>query len=421
MKPSETIDIARWIVDSGLVGAAQFKLLEGVCERMVTAGVPLMRAYIAQPTLHPVIAAHGYEWRRDAEGATQEAFDRPAADVPSKTWQRSPFFHMHSTETHSLRLRLDTSNEPLEFPMLDELKEMGATDYLAKATAFREEAAPGAPIAGMMSSWTSDRPGGFDDDDVAAIEILLPVLALAIKAETTAGIAHSVVETYLGRDAGHRVLSGEIGRGSVETIRAVLWLCDLQGFTKIADSTPRDELIPMLNDYFEAMVDTVHEHGGQVLKFMGDGLLAILNLDGGEDDQVCAGALDAAEEALARVDEVNQRRADEGLPVTEFSLALHLGEVLYGNVGSRDRLDFTVVGPAVNEVSRIEAMCRSLDQNLIISSTFAHAAMGCSERLISLGRYALRGVRRPQELYTLLSREDAEEADILEAGSLAAS
>jgi adenylate cyclase len=272
-----------------------------------------------------------------------------------------------------------------------------------------------------MSSWTSDRPGGFDDDDVAAIEILLPVLALAIKAETTAGIAHSVVETYLGRDAGHRVLSGEIGRGSVETIRAVLWLCDLQGFTKIADSTPRDELIPMLNDYFEAMVDTVHEHGGQVLKFMGDGLLAILNLDDGEDDQVCAGALDAAEEALARVDEVNQRRADEGLPVTEFSLALHLGEVLYGNVGSRDRLDFTVVGPAVNEVSRIEAMCRSLDQNLIISSTFAHAAMGCSERLISLGRYALRGVRRPQELYTLLSREDAEEADILEAGSLAAS
>ena len=418
MKASDIIDIARWIVERGLLGEAQYKLLKGVCERMLAAGVPLQRGYIAQPTLHPVIAAHGYQWRRDKEGDTEQTYAR-TGDVESKTWRRSPFYHLHDTGQTRLRVRLDVSNQPLEFPMLDELKEQGATDYLALTTRFREEDKAG-PIQGMMSSWTSDRPGGFDDDDIAAIDMLLPVLGLAIKSETIAGIAHSVVETYLGRDAGHRVLSGEIGRGSVETIRAVLWLCDLRGFTKIADSTPRDELIPMLNDYFEAMVDTIHEYGGQVLKFMGDGLLAIFRLDDDGEGDVCACALDAAEIALGRVDEVNRRRAEEGLPVTEFSLALHMGEVLYGNVGSRDRLDFTVVGPAVNEVSRIEAMSRSLDQNLIASSAFATGAQACSDRLVSLGRYALRGVRRPQELYTLLSREDAEE-DLREGDPIAAS
>ncbi len=418
MKASDTIDIARWIVERGLLGGAPYKLLEGVCERMVAAGVPLLRGYIAQPTIHPVIAAHIFEWRRDEEGATEQTYDR-MGDVESETWRRSPFYHLHSTGSARLRVRLDVSNQPLQFPMLDELKEQGATDYLALGTRFRENESA-APIQGMMSSWSSDRPGGFDEGDIAAIEMLLPVLALAIKAETIAGIANSVVETYLGRDAGHRVLSGEIGRGSVETIRAVLWLCDLRDFTKIADTSPRDQLIPMLNDYFEAMVDTIHEYGGQVLKFMGDGLLAIFRLDDDGEGDVCACALDAAEIALGRVDQVNLRRAEAGLPVTEFSLALHMGEVLYGNVGSRDRLDFTVVGPAVNEVSRIEALSRSLDQNLIASSAFAAGAQACSDRLVSLGRYALRGVRRPQELYTLFPREDAEE-DPRQADPVAAS
>ena len=406
MKTGDVIEIARRIVDEGLAGAPRHQLLGDLSARMVNAGVPLQRAYVVQPTLHPVIAAHGFEWLRREDKATQQDFAR-RGDVPSDMWLRSPFHHMRSTEKRTLRRRLEDSNQPSEFPMLDELREQGATDYFAVATSFGEAGVIG-PIKGILSSWTSDRPGGFGDDDIEAIEFLLPVLALAIKAATTATIATNVAETYLGRDAGQRVLSGEIQRGSVETIRAVLWYCDLQGFTKIADSSPRDQIIPLLNDYFEVMVKALEGQGGQVLKFMGDGLMAIFRLDEDDDERVCNVALDAAEQALAGVAELSAARAKAGLPTTSFSLALHLGDVMYGNVGSLDRLDFTVVGPAVNEVSRIEAMCGSLDQALIISAAFAAAAGRTTDRLASLGRYALRGVRRPQELYTLVGVDDAE-------------
>ena len=162
----------------------------------------------------------------------------------------------------------------------------------------------------------------------------------------------------------------------------------------------------MLDDYFECMVTAVHEHGGQVLKFMGDGLLAIFKGDSVAES--CDAALDAGDWVLRHMRRVTAKRVDENLPVTGFRVALHLGDVMYGNIGARDRLDFTVVGPAVNEVSRIEAMCRSLEQTLAISEAFAEAAGQSRDRLVSLGRYALRGVRRPQELFTLFTEEEDE-------------
>jgi adenylate cyclase len=186
----------------------------------------------------------------------------------------------------------------------------------------------------------------------------------------------------------------------------VLWYSDLRGFTKIAESLPSEELIQFLNEYFECLVDPVHERGGQVLKFMGDSVLAIFPVDSGPD--VCRTALDASDDALERVKALNVRRKADGLTTTEIYVAMHLGDVNYGNIGSRDRLDFTVVGPAVNEVTRIEDMCRTLEQTVVISSAFAEAAGGCTDRLVSLGRYALRGVRQPQELFTLV-RQDAYE------------
>ena len=195
------------------------------------------------------------------------------------------------------------------------------------------------------------------------------------------------------------MLSGEIDRGTGSTIHAALWYCDLQGFTRLAETTPRDQLLGMLDDYFECMVTTVHDFGGHVLKFMGDGLLAIFNLD--DDAESCRAALDAAERVIERLAELTAQRSAAGLPATGFYIALHFGDVMYGNIGARRRLDFTVVGPAVNEISRIEAMCRALEQSLVISSAFAETARESADRLVSLGRYALRGVRRPQELFTL--------------------
>jgi adenylate cyclase len=207
----------------------------------------------------------------------------------------------------------------------------------------------------------------------------------------------TLMATYLGRDAGKRVLGGRIMRGIAEQIDAVIWFSDLRGFTRITDTAP-EQVIPLLNDYSDVIVSAIHEHGGDVLKLIGDGTLAIFTAE--DRMHACSAALSAAIAARRGVAELKKRRAAGGMPVTEMYLGLHVGEVFYGNVGSRERLDFTVIGPAVNEASRITAMCRSLDQPVLVSASFAHVGdMKC--RLVSVGRYALRGVSHPQELFTL--------------------
>ncbi len=296
-----------------------------------------------------------------------------------------------------MRYRLDHA-DLAELPLLEEFRTKGGTDYLALQYRFGGAHVVG-PVDRILTSWVSDAPAGFSENDIAAIEEIAPVLALAAKDAATHRIAETVLETYLGHDASKRVLDGNVQRGQGDSIRAALWSCDLQGFTKLADKLPRDDLMALLDDYFDAMVTTLHEAGGQVLKFMGDGLLAIFSL--GSDADSCAASLSAAEQALRHVDALSSRRQSLGLPISRFYIAIHLGEVMFGNIGAQNRLDFTVVGPAVNEVARIEAMCRSLDQSLVISQAFAEATPGREGRLVSLGRYALRGVTRPQELFTL--------------------
>jgi adenylate cyclase len=218
-------------------------------------------------------------------------------------------------------------------------------------------------------------------------------------------MTYALMETYLGRNAGHRVLRGGIVRGAAEEIRAVLWLSDLHGFTKIADEVDPDQVVPLLNDYAEAQVAAVERYGGEVLKFMGDGLLAIFPIDGGtgpgDAEQACAAALDAAEDTFATIGTLNRERQAQGAVTTTLYLGLHVGQVYYGNIGSPERLDFTVVGPAVNEASRIADMAKAVDKDAVVSSAFVDAAPGSYDRLVSLGRHALRGVRRPQELFTL--------------------
>jgi adenylate cyclase len=252
---------------------------------------------------------------------------------------------------------------------------------------------------GLLCSFQTDRPGGFIDAELDLLRRLAAPLALSFKSIIAVETAGTLMTTYLGADAGRRVLAGAIDRGVAETVRAVLWYSDLDGFTRIADNAPARELIALLNDYAETVVGGVHAHGGQVLKFIGDGILAMFPLvDGG---MPCGRALDAAAAAVAAAQRLSAERAAEGRPVTGMHVALHVGDVLYGNIGSADRLDFTVVGPSVNEVARIEALCRSLEQQVIVSSAFAQDAGASRARLVSLGRYALQGVRRPEELFTL--------------------
>jgi adenylate cyclase len=252
----------------------------------------------------------------------------------------------------------------------------------------------------ISSSWGTDAPGGFTDAQVGALRRLVLTLALAVKAASLGRIAGTLVETYLGRDAGRRVLAGRIERGVAEKLRTVLWYSDLRGYTRITDTAPPGQIIPLLNDYAEAVITAVHEAGGDVLKLIGDGTLAIF--EARDPGDACRCALEAARLAAERIEAVCARRAAAGLPVTQAYLGLHAGEVLYGNIGSPDRLDFTVVGPAVNEVARIAAMCRSAERGILLSPDFAAAAHPADRaRLVSVGRYALRGVGRAQELFTL--------------------
>ncbi len=407
MSQREFTDISDWIIESGLVGRRETEIIDGVCQRLDAAGTKVMRVQIGQRILHPVYAGMGFLWER-GQGAVQNDWERASGEVDDGL-SGSPFGHLFEHKLSSWRCKLEGAHEPLPYTVLDDLRAKGATDYAVFATGFTEDVVTdtgGRSYAeGMVSSWTVDQAGGYADEELDNLTRTIRTLGLAIKSGRNHRMARTLLEVYLGKDAGRRVLSGEIERGSVRSISAVLWYCDLQGFTKIADVTPPDELIKLLNDYFENMVAPIHEAGGQVLKFMGDGLMAIFELDDTDPSDVCRIALDTVEEARRRIAEVNRTRTGAGQPTTDFYIAIHLGDVQYGNIGSKDRLDFTVVGPAVNEVSRIEAMCRPLEQDVVVSSAFSKAANQCQGRLISLGRYALRGVRRPEELFTLMPKD----------------
>jgi adenylate cyclase len=288
---------------------------------------------------------------------------------------------------------------PEDFAILREMRTEGQTDYVAFVHRFGA-----ASIIGEMdcvySSWATSTPNGFREADLVALRRLVPLLALTIKCVSLARIARTLVEVYLGHDAGERVLSGRIARGVAERINAVIWYSDLRGYTKITDTAPPDEIIPLLNDYAAAVIDAIRIAGGDVLKLIGDGVLAIFRAD--DAAHACRCALRAEASLRSGIKAVNERRAAGNHPVTSVYLGLHIGEVFYGNIGSEDRLDFTVVGPAVNEASRIAAMCRSVDRSVVLSSAFA-AATPEPERskLVSVGRYALRGVGRAEELFTL--------------------
>ena len=400
MDRTKFAELSAWLTEAGLAGESETALLDGFCRRAIVAGLPLARAMVIIDTLHPVHEGRVIRWRREGDERQAELseYGPTGEGEAAENWQRSPFFRLLEEGASRLRRRL-LAGEPAEFPAVVALQDEGMTDYLALITRF---AAPG--VIGEMdcvySSWVTDHPRGFEESQVETLIGLIPMLALAIKCVSLARIAGTLVETYLGRDAGQRVLKGLIRRGVAERIGAVLWYSDLRGFTGITDRAAPEQIIPFLNDYAEAVISAVYDNGGDVLKLIGDGILAIFA--GDPAAEACRSAIAAQTALHDRIVGLNQRRAADNLPTTQVYLGLHIGEVFYGNIGSDERLDFTVVGPAVNEVARIAAMCRSVERNVLVSQAFADAMARLERgRLVSVGRYALRGVERPQELFTL--------------------
>jgi adenylate cyclase len=396
---TETAAIADWVVAAGLAGESETAMLAGFCRRAVAQGLPFARAGMIVDTLHPVHEGRAFRWRRDDDSAPEQIEYGPTTDGEAAVnWRASPFYHLLETGRSVLRVSLERG-EGGRFPNLAAITE-GMTEYVALINRFAHAGAIGEMDC-VYSYWATDRPDGFADGEIDSLVGLMPCLALAVKCASLTRIAGTLAETYLGRDPGRQVLAGRIGRGAAERINAVLWYSDLRGYTRISDTSPPRNIIALLNDYAEAVITAIHDHGGDVLKLIGDGILAIFP-HGDEPRTACAGAV-AAERALRRqVEKLNGKRAAAGLPVTEVYLGMHIGEVFYGNIGSRERLDFTVVGPAVNEVARIAAMCRSAERDVLLSADFAAAVTAAAAGIpVSVGRYALRGVERPQELFTL--------------------
>jgi adenylate cyclase len=391
-------EIGDWIVGATLAGRNEAAILAGVGQRLNAAGISLVRVSVATDLLDPTFDGRGVRWLRD-QGEFEETFERnEEGAIVSEDFPQSPFGFLLRSGQPTLRRRLDATYRRGEFEMLDRFQDQGVTDYLAFSVRVGETIRLGVG-EGISASWTTDAPDGFADTQVGLLAGIMPALTLAFVLRTTHRDARTLLTTYLGRHAADRVLAGNIVRGRAEPIRAVVWFSDLVGFTRISDSVSAGQVLALLNDYAQAQVEEIEAHGGHVLKFMGDGILAIFPDD--DTKVACTRALDAAARMRQRIAALNTRRAASGLPVTDAHIALHVGELLYGNLGGPRRLDFTVLGSAVNQAARMETLCTSLDQTVIVSWAFAEAAGEARRRLVSLGRYAMKGIARPQELFTL--------------------
>jgi adenylate cyclase len=364
-----------------------------VAERLTAIGLPILRLAAGGELLHPTIEGMSWRWR-PSTGVVPLMMERRES-WDSEEWLKSPIRHLIETGGQAIRLPTDDDRMVARFPILAELREEGATEYLL----FMARVAGALRITEENDVYVSFAHGGgfrVDEPTTRGLERLANILILIVQANAAVTTARTLLGVYLGTDAAQKVLDGNVLRGRADPIEAVIWYSDLADFTKITDEKPPKGVLALLNDYAATVSDELARHGGNVLKFMGDGILAVFQHQ------------DAASQALAAVDGVrravaarNQERSASGKPTTGVYIALHHGELLYGNFGSTTRMDFTVLGQAVNQAARIAALSRSLDQPVILSEAFASAAEAERHRLVSLGRYALRGVTRPQTLFTL--------------------
>jgi adenylate cyclase len=382
----DTIDaIAEWLVGPArqmTSGAAAF---DEFSWRMLAAGLPLLRVTMHGGTLHPLYLGATLTWWRST-GRTEL---RMVSHEARETFGFNPISRVRETG-ETLRRNLEASADTLDFPILHDLKQDGATDYLAFPV-------PSAFGGSYAVTFVSDRAGGFTDDEVADMSRVAQRLPVVMDMHSLRGLASNLLTAYLGPMTGPRVLAGHIRRGQSDTITAVLWSSDLRAFTARSDRLPGQRMIEILDALFDAQARAIAAQGGEILKFIGDGLLAIFPIiDAGLAGIATRKALEAANETLTALGQLNDAPLLEGEPPLKIVIALHVGQVLYGNIGAADRLDFTVIGPAVNLVSRLETVGKSLDIPIIVSDDFASAY---GRRLVSLGQHQLRGLSGTHELF----------------------
>jgi adenylate cyclase len=383
-----------WLIDGAISAVSPPRMMAETCERLVQAGLPLWRVGIFVRTLHPDIFGRSFIWREGTEVVMATAdFDV----LDSDEYRSSPLSVLYSTGKE-VRRRLSDSAANDNSPFLADMRAEGVTDYIAIPLRFTD---------GLINSasWTTKRPGGFTDDHIEALRKLLPPLARVIEIVSLRRTAAMLLDTYVGNRAGERILGGQIRRGHTDTMHAAIWLSDLRGFTALSDRLPAETVVDILNGYFDCQVSAIRAHGGEVLKFMGDGLLAVFPIDEyvGDIHQVCTSVLEAARESRASVDAIDYR-IGETIERFRFGVALHVGKILYGNIGGGNRLDFTCIGPAVNLAARLEKIAGRLHRTIVASEGFAGiCAGGWSE----LGEFPIAGFAKAERVYGLADETPA--------------
>jgi adenylate cyclase len=396
-QPAQAVrPIVDWLLGDGWSIPSASELTRQLGQRLNAAGVPVFRMRVTIRTLHPQFFGASYTWWRGRDDVDE--YRAPYAVLEQETFLKSPYAQIFQG-AGAIRRRLEDPEADLDFPILIDLKESGATDYVAMPLVFSD---------GRISAITlaTDRPGGFASSELSVVDAALPVIAHAFELHALKQTARNVINAYLGSHSGERVLDGLVRRGDGEEIHAVLWFCDLRSSTALAERLPRPAFLQALNDFFEATAGAVIDHGGEVLRYIGDAALAIFPIMSASDcpencpehARVAARAVAAAEDAMQRMTTVNDARHARGLPKLTYGIGLHLGDVVYGNIGTPERLELTVVGPAANTAARLESLCKALHKPLLLSAELASLIRG---RVVSLGTHVLRGVPEPREIFTL--------------------
>ncbi|MBV8699794.1 MAG: adenylate/guanylate cyclase domain-containing protein [Bradyrhizobium sp.] len=379
-------DIVHWLTNDTRDARFLDNIFAEMCVRLQRAGIPVKRATLHLLIHHPQWLGARIMW---ADGMREAEIARVDYDVR----ERSEFIGSAANEIldGATEVRENLERDPSlgrKHALYDELRANGLTEYVAW------------PLYHTLGkrhivTFATDLPGGFDDAHIAGLLRLLPVLALVSEIRIKNRLARTLLETYVGSHAGELILAGATRRGSGTTVRAAIMICDLRDFTRISDNWPRDDVIELLNDYFDAISEPVARHGGEILKFMGDGLLAIFPLT---EPSACANLLHAVTEARQAMAALNEKNGEIGREPLNYGVGVHVGDVMYGNIGSRSRLDFTVIGPAVNMASRLEALTKQLGRTVLLSRAFAEFVERDFD-LERVGEYPVRGFSDPIELF----------------------
>jgi adenylate cyclase len=379
------LPIVEWLEEGAPPAQRPQDVLQQLCQRLLDHGIPLYRVAVFVRTLHPNVAARGFIWHEASN--IVEIVTAPDGIQDTEQYLKSPL-RIVFTEHVEVRRRICEGCR-LDFPILEELRDDGGTDFVALPVRF---------LSGEVhaASFVTRRPGGFTEEQLEALRRIMPAFSRIAEIYAWRRTAHNILDAYLGEQTGEKVLAGKIRRGDGEDIHAVIWFCDLRDSTPLADSMSRADFLRLLNEFFECILGPVLENQGEVLRFIGDAALAIFPVPRGElHDRAEASrrAVHAAQAAIERMAALNAKREQP----LRFGIGLHLGHVLYGNVGTPTRLEFTVVGAAANEAARIEAQCKTLGVPLLVSEPVARHVPGCR----SLGSHRLRGVGEPLELFTV--------------------